>query len=104
MILVDSENATDADPCAELTSILIPDTEAIEPLNSSSPLIFTGASDAGAAAADVLADVAEAVGDSVGELLVGDPQAAADKTVIPATARAEKVNDDVRMVAPDQCW
>jgi len=43
MIFVSSVNDTDADPSGELTSIRIPDTDAIEPLTSSSPLIFSGA-------------------------------------------------------------
>jgi hypothetical protein len=103
MSLVDSENATDADPCGELTSIVVPVTDAIDPLTSSSPLTFTGASDAGAdAAADVVVGV---VGDSLGELLVDDPQATAANAVIPTIASTERwVNDAFCMVAPDRRW
>jgi len=40
--LVDSDRATDAAPFGELTSTRVPDTDAIDPLISSSPSIFTG--------------------------------------------------------------
>lgn len=74
MTLVDSEKATDAAPFGELTSILMPDTDAIEPPTSSSPSALTGVSDAGAAT-DVVVD---ADADSLDELLVEDPHATVD--------------------------
>ena len=91
MIFVDAENATDADPFGELTSMVEPDTDAIDPLTSSSPLTFTGASDVGAAAADVAVGAA---GDSPCELLVDAPQAPADNAVIPMTASTERRFND----------
>jgi hypothetical protein len=100
MIFVDGENATDADPFGPLTSIVVPDTDAIDPLTSSSPLTFTGASDVGAAAADAAGVV---VGDLLGELVVDDPQATADNAVTPmVTSTDRRVVDDFRIAAPDQ--
>jgi hypothetical protein len=84
MIFVDAENATFADPFAPLTSIVVPDTESIDPLTSSSPLTFAGAWDA--AAADVMVDVVDV---SLGELLLDEPQATADSAVIPTIAKTE---------------
>jgi hypothetical protein len=89
MIFVESVKDTDAEPSGELTSIRIPDTEAIEPLTSSSPLIFSGAWEA--AAADVVADAAddvadEAVGDTLDSVFVAEPHATADNAVIPTSA------------------
>jgi hypothetical protein len=71
MIFVDEENATDADPCGPLTSIVVPDTESIDPTTSSSPLTFNGVVDG--AGGDATADVVfGAVEDSLGELLLGE--------------------------------
>ena len=84
MIFVDAENATLADPFAPLTSIVVPDTESIDPLTSSSPLTFAGAWDA--VAADEEVDVDEV---SLGGLLVDEPQATADSAVIPTIASTE---------------
>jgi len=64
MIFVDGENTTDADPFGPLTSILVPDTESIDPLTSSSPLTFDG--DGGEATAEVVLGAAD---DELGELL-----------------------------------
>ena len=84
MIFVDGENATVADPFAPVTSIVVPDTESIDPLTSSSPLTFTGAWD------DATADVVlGAVDDELGELLSDEPQATADSAVIPTIASTE---------------
>jgi hypothetical protein len=90
MTLVESVNATDAAPCGELTSILMPDTEAIEPLTSSLPSIFSGAWEA--AAGEVVADAAddvadEAADDAVDSVLVVELHATADSAVIPISAR-----------------
>jgi hypothetical protein len=79
--LVDSDRATAAAPFGELTSTRVPDTDAIDPLTSSSPSIFTGAWEA--AAADVVADAAD---DALGSVLVAEPHATADSEVIPTTA------------------
>jgi hypothetical protein len=95
-------NATDADPCGELTSILMPDTDAIEPPTSSSPSALTGVSDADAAAADVVVDADEAALD---ELFVDDPHATADSAVIPTSASTERwVSDALCMLNPDRSW
>jgi hypothetical protein len=80
MIFVAGENDTVADPFGPLTSIIVPDTDAIEPATSSSPFTLTGATDVGCAAAD---DVTGVVGDSLGELLVVDPHATVANAVIP---------------------
>ena len=85
MIFVDSDNDTDADPFGPLTSIVVPDTDAIDPLTSSSPLTFTGATDA-AAAADV---VAGALDCALGEFMLDSPHATADSAVIPTIATTE---------------
>jgi hypothetical protein len=88
MIFVDDENATDADPCGPLTSIVVPDTESIDPTTSSSPLIFNGVVDG--VVGDATADVDfGAVDDSLGELLLDEPQPAAASAVIPAIARIQ---------------
>jgi hypothetical protein len=81
MIFVESVKDTDAEPSGEVTSIRIPDTEAIEPLTSSSPLIFSGAWEA--AAADVVVDAAD---DALGSVLVAELHATADSAVIPTIA------------------
>ena len=62
-----------------------PDTDAIDPLTSSSPLTFTGATDA-AAAADV---VAGALDCALGEFMLDSPHATADSAVIPTIATTE---------------
>jgi hypothetical protein len=101
MTLVDSEKATDAAPFGELTSILMPDTDAIEPPTSSSPSALTGVSDAGAAT-DVVVD---ADADSLDELLVEDPHATVDNAVIPTIASTENCAADVFcMLAPERRW
>ena len=84
MIFVDGENATFADPCGPLTSIVVPDTESIDPLTSSSPLTFAGAWDD--ATADVVLGAAD---DALGELLLDEPQATADNAAIPTIASTE---------------
>jgi hypothetical protein len=101
MTLVDSEKATDAAPCGELTSILMPDTDAIEPPTSSSPSALTGVSDAGAATdVEVAGDA-----DSLDELFVDDPHATADSAVIPTSANTERwVSDALCMLNPDRSW
>jgi len=88
MIFVDEENATDADPWGPLTSIVVPDTESIEPTTSSSPLTFNGVVDevGGDATAEV---VLVAVEDSLGELLLDEPQPTAASAVIPTIASTE---------------
>jgi hypothetical protein len=102
MTLVDSEKATDADPCGELTSTRVPDTDAIDPPTSSSPSTLTGVSDAGAAAADV---VVGAVEDSVGGGFVDDPHATADSAVVATSASSPRwVGDAFRMMNPDRSW
>jgi hypothetical protein len=84
MIFVDGENATVADPFGPVTSIVVPDTESMDPLTSSSPLTLTGAWDA--AAADVVFDADDV---SLGELLLDESQATADSAVIPTIASTE---------------
>jgi hypothetical protein len=102
MTLVDSEKATDAAPCGELTSILMPDTDAIEPPTSSSSSALTGVSDAGAAAADV---VVGAVADSVGGGFVDDPHATTDRAVVATIASSPRwVGDAFHMMNPDRSW
>ena len=88
MIFVDDENATDADPWGPLTLIVVPDTESIDPTTSSSPLTFDGVADGvgGDATADV---VFGAVEDSLGELLLDEPQPTAASAVIPTIASTE---------------
>jgi len=88
MIFVDEENATDADPCGPLTWIVVPDTESIDPTTSSSPLTFNGGVDG--AGGDATADVVfGAVEDSLGELLLDEPQPTAASAVIPTIASTE---------------
>jgi hypothetical protein len=98
MTLVDSEKATDAAPFGELTSILMPDTDAIDPPTSSSPSALTGVSDAGAATdVEVAADA-----DSLDELFVDDAHATVDSAVIPTIANTERwVSGALNMVSPD---
>jgi hypothetical protein len=81
MSFVLSVKDTDAEPSGEVTSIFMSDTEAIEPLTSSSPLIFSGAREA--AAADVVVDAAD---DALDSVLVAEPHATADRAVIPTMA------------------
>jgi hypothetical protein len=81
MILVDSVKATAAAPRGELTSTRVPDTEAIDPLTSSSPSMITGTWEA--SGADVVADADDEVADSV---FVAEPHATADSAVIPTNA------------------
>jgi hypothetical protein len=90
MILVDSVKATAAAPRGELTSTRVPDTEAIDPLTSSSPSMITGTWEA--SAADVVAPAAtddeadDAADDAVDSVLVAEPHATADRAVIPTIA------------------
>ncbi|MGI9164565.1 MAG: hypothetical protein ACR2JI_16835 [Mycobacterium sp.] len=84
MTFVESENDTVADPFCPLTSIVVPDTDAIDPLTSSSPLIFTGAWDGSTAAV-----VVDAVEDALGDLVVAELQATADNAVIPIIANVK---------------
>jgi hypothetical protein len=99
--LVDSDKATDAAPFGELTSILVPDTDAIDPPTSSLPSTLTGVSDAGAATdVEVAGDA-----DSLDEVLVEDPHATVDNAVIPTIASTENCAADFFcMVAPDRGW
>jgi hypothetical protein len=94
MILVDSVKATAAAPRGELTSTRVPDTEAIDPLTSSSPSMITGTWEA--SAADVVAPAAadDAADDAVDDtdeaadsVFVAEPHATADSAVIPTSAR-----------------
>jgi len=85
MIFVEDENATDAVPWGPLTSIVVPDTESMDPTTSSSPLIFNGVVDGGRG--DATADVVfGAVEDTLGELLLDEPQPTAASVVIPTIA------------------
>src|SRR5262245_28953657 len=102
MIFVAEENATDADPWGPLTLIVVPDTESIDPTTSSSPLTFDGVVD-GAGGDATAAVVFGAVGDSLGGLLLDEPQATTESAVIPTIASTEyQVIDAFCMVAPDR--
>jgi len=84
MIFVDGENATVADPVGPVTAIVVPDTDAMDPLTSSSPLTLAGAWDA------AVADVAfGAVEESLGGLLLDEPHATAYSAAIPTIASTE---------------
>jgi len=104
MIFVDEENATDADPWGPLTSIVVSDTESIDPTTSSSPLTFDGVVDG--AGGDATADVVfGAVEGSLGGLLLDEPQPTAASAVIPTIASTEyQVIDVFCMAAPDRRW
>lgn len=85
-IFVDGENATAAAPLGWVRWIVVPDTDAISPATRSLPLA-DGAPDVdGAVDVDPFARV-DVVGE-LGELVVDEPHAANDSTVIPTTARS----------------
>jgi hypothetical protein len=87
MIFVDSVKATAAAPRGELTSTRVPDTEAIDPLTSSSPSMITGTWEA---SADVVGEAADDAADDTDEAadsgFVAEPHATADRAVIPTNA------------------
>ncbi|WP_319435848.1 hypothetical protein [Mycobacterium sp. RTGN5] len=84
MTFVDGVKDTDAVPFGPLTVIVVPDTESIDPITSSSPLTFDGGADE-AAADDVVFDAVEV---PLGELLLDEPHATADSAVTPTIASA----------------
>ncbi|MFN8043367.1 MAG: hypothetical protein U0S13_08485 [Mycobacterium sp.] len=98
MIFVEGENCTEAAPLGPLTSILLPDTDAIDPTTSSSPLIFSGVWDA-------TADVVLGRGDDPPALVSAEPQATADSVVTPTTARiVQRVIATLGMVDSYPTW
>jgi hypothetical protein len=83
MIFVDGVNDTDADPWRPLTVIVVPETESIDPITSSSPLTFDGATDEA-----TVGDVGAA--DDADDVVFGDePHATADTAVTPTIASTE---------------